>query len=597
METLRCLKCQSQSIADSDAPMAGDMRHQVRSRIAAGEEPEAIRAWLVERYGDYVSYAPRVSATDLAAVRRPAGAAGAGGAAAAAALRPEGAAMSWLLADRCSAVAAFASWRCVLRRRAQGWAAIGAALLLGLAGYALQGQPGPAGRAHGAGARRDGDAAALVEARQEMVGRRRRAGQLAGRSPTRSPAAASTPTPRECCAARSSENPHDAEAWLALGNALVEHAEAAHAGGALAYRSAAEPRRSGASGPAVLPRPGADPVGPARRSARAVGASCSSARPADAPWRRGPGSSGSQRLDALIAAARARGDRPLARIAGARLAAKRRRSCRRSRQRRVRDRRSDGRDADERSAEPAATGEAPPSRGDRAADRAITAPQAACSSWRSARSASSSAISAPARSTPCARRSPGTIRCRSIDAARVRRRQPDVLVDDDHRDAQVRHHHHARRQQGRGRQPGAAGADQPQDRRRALDGRASILLGVFATALFYGDSMITPGDLGAVGGRGPGGRTARRSSGWSCRSRSASWSACSSSRARGTARVGKLFGPIMLVYFATLAVLGVISIVEMPGVILRRSTRVTRCALHRRPVGAASWRWARWCWR
>ena len=63
METLRCLKCQSQSIADSDAPMAGDMRHQVRTRIAAGEEPEAVRAWLVERYGDYVSYEPTLSAT------------------------------------------------------------------------------------------------------------------------------------------------------------------------------------------------------------------------------------------------------------------------------------------------------------------------------------------------------------------------------------------------------------------------------------------------------------------------------------------------------------------------------------------------------
>ncbi|HMO69825.1 MAG TPA: cytochrome c-type biogenesis protein CcmH [Novosphingobium sp.] len=59
MHTLRCLKCQSQSIADSDAPMAGDMRSQVRLRIAAGEHPEAIRAWLVERYGDYVSYNPR----------------------------------------------------------------------------------------------------------------------------------------------------------------------------------------------------------------------------------------------------------------------------------------------------------------------------------------------------------------------------------------------------------------------------------------------------------------------------------------------------------------------------------------------------------
>lgn len=63
METLRCLKCQSQSIADSDAPMAGDMRHQVRLRIAAGEEPEDIRAWLTQRYGDYVSYKPEVSAS------------------------------------------------------------------------------------------------------------------------------------------------------------------------------------------------------------------------------------------------------------------------------------------------------------------------------------------------------------------------------------------------------------------------------------------------------------------------------------------------------------------------------------------------------
>ncbi|MBT2134086.1 cytochrome c-type biogenesis protein CcmH [Croceibacterium sp. LX-88] len=63
METLRCLKCQSQSIADSDAPMAGDMRHQVRTRIAAGEDPEQVRAWLIERYGDYVSYKPEISAT------------------------------------------------------------------------------------------------------------------------------------------------------------------------------------------------------------------------------------------------------------------------------------------------------------------------------------------------------------------------------------------------------------------------------------------------------------------------------------------------------------------------------------------------------
>jgi len=62
METLRCLKCQSQSIADSDASMAGDMRNQVRLRIKAGEDPEAIRTWLVDRYGEYVSYKPELTA-------------------------------------------------------------------------------------------------------------------------------------------------------------------------------------------------------------------------------------------------------------------------------------------------------------------------------------------------------------------------------------------------------------------------------------------------------------------------------------------------------------------------------------------------------
>ena len=58
MEELRCLVCQGQSIADSDAELAGDMRHLVRSRIAAGERPAEIRAWLVERYGNWVTYRP-----------------------------------------------------------------------------------------------------------------------------------------------------------------------------------------------------------------------------------------------------------------------------------------------------------------------------------------------------------------------------------------------------------------------------------------------------------------------------------------------------------------------------------------------------------
>jgi cytochrome c-type biogenesis protein CcmH len=58
MEQLRCLVCQGQSIADSDAELAGDMRHMVRSRIAAGQSPAAVRRWLVERYGNWVSYKP-----------------------------------------------------------------------------------------------------------------------------------------------------------------------------------------------------------------------------------------------------------------------------------------------------------------------------------------------------------------------------------------------------------------------------------------------------------------------------------------------------------------------------------------------------------
>jgi cytochrome c-type biogenesis protein CcmH len=58
MEELRCLVCQGQSIADSDAELAGDMRALVRQRIAAGERPEQVRSWLIERYGNWVSYRP-----------------------------------------------------------------------------------------------------------------------------------------------------------------------------------------------------------------------------------------------------------------------------------------------------------------------------------------------------------------------------------------------------------------------------------------------------------------------------------------------------------------------------------------------------------
>ena len=58
MAELRCLVCQGQSIADSDAELAGDMRDLVRRRIAAGEKPSAVRGWLIQRYGTWISYNP-----------------------------------------------------------------------------------------------------------------------------------------------------------------------------------------------------------------------------------------------------------------------------------------------------------------------------------------------------------------------------------------------------------------------------------------------------------------------------------------------------------------------------------------------------------
>jgi cytochrome c-type biogenesis protein CcmH len=58
MFSLRCLVCQGQSIADSNAELAGDMRALVRRRIQAGESPQQIREWLVARYGAWVTYDP-----------------------------------------------------------------------------------------------------------------------------------------------------------------------------------------------------------------------------------------------------------------------------------------------------------------------------------------------------------------------------------------------------------------------------------------------------------------------------------------------------------------------------------------------------------
>jgi cytochrome c-type biogenesis protein CcmH len=57
---LRCLVCQNQSIDDSDADLARDLRLIVRERLVAGDSDAAVRAYLVERYGDFVLLDPPV---------------------------------------------------------------------------------------------------------------------------------------------------------------------------------------------------------------------------------------------------------------------------------------------------------------------------------------------------------------------------------------------------------------------------------------------------------------------------------------------------------------------------------------------------------
>lgn len=60
MGTLRCVVCQSASIADSGADMAADMRVEVRQRLAQGQTPAQVRKYLVSRYGAWISYSPPV---------------------------------------------------------------------------------------------------------------------------------------------------------------------------------------------------------------------------------------------------------------------------------------------------------------------------------------------------------------------------------------------------------------------------------------------------------------------------------------------------------------------------------------------------------
>jgi len=64
-EELRCLQCQNQTLADSAAPLAVDLRQEIRELIAQGKNDDQIKAYLAARYGDFVFYRPPVKAKTL----------------------------------------------------------------------------------------------------------------------------------------------------------------------------------------------------------------------------------------------------------------------------------------------------------------------------------------------------------------------------------------------------------------------------------------------------------------------------------------------------------------------------------------------------
>ena len=63
---LRCLVCQNQTLADSNAPLAVDLRNQIREQMQAGKSEREITDYMVQRYGDFVLYRPPFKASTVA---------------------------------------------------------------------------------------------------------------------------------------------------------------------------------------------------------------------------------------------------------------------------------------------------------------------------------------------------------------------------------------------------------------------------------------------------------------------------------------------------------------------------------------------------
>ena len=70
---VRCLVCQNQTIADSTAPLAADLRREIRKKITNGLSEAEIKDFLVDRYGNYILYKPRFKSWNILLWLAPAG--------------------------------------------------------------------------------------------------------------------------------------------------------------------------------------------------------------------------------------------------------------------------------------------------------------------------------------------------------------------------------------------------------------------------------------------------------------------------------------------------------------------------------------------
>lgn len=192
--------------------------------------------------------------------------------------------MSWALIIGLGGLA-FAALAFVLKAPRGGWEAIAAALLLGLAGYALQGRPAQPGAPKAAAAQLKGNGAALVAARQQL--------RESGAQGTSSWLVIGDAMARNGQYADAAsvllgaveQNPADAEGWLALGNALVGHAEGALTPAALYAYSRAATANPDHPGPPFFLGLALAQTG-RLNEARSMWAQLLARAPQDAPWRK-----------------------------------------------------------------------------------------------------------------------------------------------------------------------------------------------------------------------------------------------------------------------------------------------------------------------